>query len=159
MAEKVLAQPTTQDTVVVGKNVFLYINYGENASESSPVWCLIGGQRSTNVEMESDEIDASHKTSGGWKITKAGLRSWSFSADAVVLLGDDGAKAAKLAFTSGVAAQFRIVTKNDAGTVLEAENGWGNVTSFSKEAPHDDVATISMEISGNGALTEESNPT
>ena len=31
---------------LLGKNVLVFLNYGEAASEESPKWTLIGGQRS-----------------------------------------------------------------------------------------------------------------
>lgn len=153
----ILPQPTSQDTIVMGRNVFLYINYGENATEANPVWTIVGGQRSTSVDLTADEIDASHKTSGGWKTSKAGLRGWKFSSEAVVLDGDMGAEGVEKAFIDGVPAQFKLVTKDDLGNTIKAEIGWGSVTSFSRSASYDDVETASMEISGNGALSVQQN--
>lgn len=153
----ILPQPAATDTIVMGKNIFLYVNYGDNATEASPVWALIGGQRSTSIELTADEIDASHKTSGGWKVSKAGLRGWKFSSEAVVLMSDVGAEGVGKAFLDGTVAQFRLVTKDDAGNIIKAEKGWGSVTSFSREAASDDVSTLSIEISGNGALANEQN--
>lgn len=138
--------------VVVGKNIFLYI---DTSATQTPDWTLVGGQRGTSLELSADEIDCSHKTSGGWKVSKAGLRSWKFSSDAVILLDDEGLEAVEAHFIAGTSAKFRLVTQNDSGTVVAAVNGTGSVTNFSKEAPHDDVATVSIEISGNGALTQE----
>jgi len=153
----VLPSPSASEAIVMGKNIFLYINYGEAATEANPVWTIIGGQRSTSIELTADEIDASHKTSGGWKSNKAGLRGWKFSSEAVVLMSDLGAEGVEKAFTEGQVAQFRIVTKDDAGNIVSASKGWGSVTSFSKEASYDDVSTLSIEISGNGVLTVEGN--
>ena len=156
---KVLAQPTTTEKIVAGKDVFLYINYGENATEASPVWTLIGGQRSTGADMSVDEIDTSHKTSGGYKTYMAGLFGWKWSADGVYILDDDGLAAVKEAFYGRKTAEFRLVYKNSAGTIVEAQHGWGIVTGFNPNADHTDVATLSIEISGTGALTNETNPT
>ena len=46
-------RPTRSATAdkLVGKNVLVYINYGEGATEASPVWCLIGGQRGACVTL------------------------------------------------------------------------------------------------------------
>ena len=51
---------------MAGKSVLLYI--ATDGTEQSPTWTLIGGQRSGDLNQEGDEIDASHKTSGGWKV-------------------------------------------------------------------------------------------
>ena len=46
-------RPTRSVTVdkLVGKNVLVYINFGEGATEAAPVWTLIGGQRSASLSM------------------------------------------------------------------------------------------------------------
>lgn len=158
-AVKVLATPTTSDNIVNGKDTFLYINYGANASEATPVWTLIGGQRNTGVSVSADEIDASHKTSGRWKVTHVGMLGWKFSADGVYILNDDGLEAVKQAVRSGVMAQFRLVVKDNSGaTILEAQKGWGVVTTLDINGEHTDVATMTIEISGSGELQVETNP-
>lgn len=153
----VLPQPTSTGRVVAGKNLFLYVNYGQDATEASPVWTLIGGQRSTSVERTAEEIDASHKTSGGWRVTLTGLRGWKFSSEAVCLIGDAGVDGIEEAFNNGILAQFRLVTKDDSGNIIKAQKGWGRITSFSQNGSYDDVCTASIEISGSEELVTEVN--
>ena len=50
MAKVRPTRSATEDKLV-GKNVLLYINYGDGATESAPVWCLVGGQRNANLSM------------------------------------------------------------------------------------------------------------
>lgn len=131
-------------SATLGKDYLLSVNTGTN---DVPVWSQVGGQRSTSLNKSAEEIDGSDKTTGGWKITKAGLRSWSMELESVVVLDDKGADAIDYAFENGVEINCRVEYPN--GDVFE---GWGSVTECSIEAPHDDVATISATINGNGPL-------
>lgn len=130
-----------------GKDYLIYLNTG--TSEAAPTWTLLGGQRSGGLSREADEIDASHKTSGGWKSTLPGLRSWSIDLESVYLKDDTGAKFLEEAFLVGkqVNVKFEYPDKSYV-------TGWGSVTECSLSTPHDDVATLSGTIKGDGALSE-----
>ena len=131
----------------VGKDYLIYLNTG--ATEAAPTWTLLGGQRSGDLTRQADEIDASHKTSGGWKTTLPGLRSWSIDLESVYLAGDAGAKFLEASFLAGkqVHVKFEYPDKSYV-------TGWGSVTECSLSTPHDDVATIKGTISGAGPLSE-----
>lgn len=144
--------PTRTDatsTVTVGKDYLIYLNTG--TTEAAPTWTLLGGQRSGDLNREADEIDASHKTSGGWKSTLPGLRSWSIDLETVYLAGDTGAKFLEAAFLAGkqVHVKFEYPDKSFV-------TGWGSITECSLSTPHDDVATLKGTISGDGPLSEQS---
>ena len=51
---------------LAGKDVLVYINYGESATYDAPKWCLIGGQKSGDLSLTADSIKADSKDSGGW---------------------------------------------------------------------------------------------
>lgn len=78
------------NTATAGKDYLIYLNAGE--SDTNPTWLLLGGQRSGDLSRQADEIDASSKTSNGWKSTIPGLRNWSLDLESVYLAGDKGAK-------------------------------------------------------------------
>ena len=144
--------PTRTDatsTATAGKDYLIYLNTG--ATEAAPTWTLLGGQRSGDLNREADEIDASHKTSGGWKSTLPGLRSWSIDLETVYLAGDTGAKFLEAAFLAGkqVHVKFEYPDKSFV-------TGWGSITECSLSTPHDDVATLKGSISGDGPLSEQS---
>lgn len=144
--------PTRTDatsTATAGKDYLIYLNTG--ATEATPTWTLLGGQRSGDLNREADEIDASHKTSGGWKSTLPGLRSWSIDLETVYLAGDTGAKFLEAAFLAGkqVHVKFEYPDKSFV-------TGWGSITECSLSTPHDDVATLKGTISGDGPLSEQS---
>lgn len=142
--------PTRTDgtsNATAGKDYLIYLNTG--TSEASPTWTLLGGQRSGDLTREADEIDATHKTSGGWKSTLPGLRSWSIDLESVYLKNDAGAKFLEEAFLQGkqVNVKFEYPDKSYV-------TGWGSVTACSLSTPHDDVATLSGTIKGDGALSD-----
>ena len=144
--------PTRTDatsTATAGKDYLIYLNTG--ATEAAPTWTLLGGQRSGDLHREADEIDASHKTSGGWKSTLPGLRSWSIDLETVYLAGDTGAKFLEAAFLAGkqVHVKFEYPDKSFV-------TGWGSISECSLSTPHDDVATLKGTISGDGPLSEQS---
>ncbi|WP_443682267.1 phage tail tube protein, partial [Phascolarctobacterium succinatutens] len=130
--------PTRTDansTATAGKDYLIYLNTG--TTEAAPTWTLLGGQRSGDLNREADEIDASRKTSGGWKSTLPGLRSWSIDLETVYLAGDTGAKFLEAAFLAGkqVHVKFEYPDKSFV-------TGWGSITECSLSTPHDDVATL-----------------
>lgn len=144
--------PTRTDatsTATAGKDYLIYLNTG--TTEAAPTWTLLGGQRSGDLNREADEIDASHKTSGGWKSILPGLRSWSIDLETVYLAGDTGAKFLEAAFLAGkqVHVKFEYPDKSFV-------TGWGSITECSLSTPHDDVATLKGTISGDGPLSEQS---
>jgi TP901-1 family phage major tail protein len=142
--------PTRTDattTATAGKDYLVYVNTGE--TEASPTWTLVGGQRDYTLNRTAEQIDASHKTSGGWASTLPGLRSWNMDLSAIYLNGDQGAKFLEAAFLAGQEVHLKLEYPNKSFVT-----GWGSITDFSLSTPHDDVATISGTINGNGPLSE-----
>ena len=131
-----------------GKDVLVYINYGEGATEAAPVWALIGGQTSASFSMSADSIDASNKTSGGWGENYAGLKSTELSMEGIICASDEGYAALKDAFVKGE--DVDICRFAGDGT---AERNWYAITELSDSTPHDDMATFSTTLQGKGAPT------
>ena len=69
---------------LLGKNVLVFLNYGEAASEESPKWTLIGGQRSADYSASAEEIDLTDKTSGGYGDAEAGVKSTELTVELIV---------------------------------------------------------------------------
>ena len=147
MAITLPVNPSTS-SASVGKDYLLYINTG---TALSPVWTLIGGQRSADLSRSADSIDVSHKTSGGWKSNKAGLRGWSIDLDALVLLSDAALPYLEKAFDDGTEIHVRLQYPN-----MTEQTGWGSLTDFSLATPHDGEASLTGTIEGNGALSSRS---
>lgn len=129
----------------VGKDFLLYVNTG---TVDVPEWQMIGGQRNSGLTRQAETIDVSHKTSGGWSATKAGLRSWSIDLSGLVLLQDIGVHAISKAFEEGKDVFLKLKYPDNS-----YRTGWASVTEFSLDIPHDGAATISGTLSGNGVLS------
>lgn len=129
----------------VGKDYLLYVNTGTAAT---PAWTLIGGQRGSSLGRTADSIDVSHKTSGGWKSTMAGLRGWNIDLDGLVMLNDAGLEALEAAFEQGKEINIKFEYPDE-----KYRTGWGSITDLSIETPHDGEASLSGTIEGNGALS------
>lgn len=144
-------QRTSANPVTAGKNVLIYIATG--GEEANPTWTLLGGQRSGDLTQSADEIDASHKTSGGWGSHIQGLKTWSLDMEFVFMKDDDGMKALTDAFREGAEVLIKIEYADKT-----YQTGWGYITDLSPSSPHDDVATVSCTISGNGEISEIQGP-
>lgn len=141
------ARPLMDDTKtkIQGKDVLVYINFGENASYDNPVWCLIGGQTKGDLSMKADSIDANNKTSDGWGEQYPGIKSTELSIEGIRAKSDEGLKAVKDAFVKGEAVD--IVRYSTDGT---AERNWYNITQFDDAASADGMAQYSITLAGKG---------
>lgn len=143
---------SVSEEATVGKDYLLYIEKTINPSTTDP-WAIIGGQRSATVDESADEIDVSHKTSGGYKSALAGLTSWSVDFDGIVPLpgSDEGNEELKKAKAQKKIRKFKLRYPDNNFRI-----GFASVTSFSIETPHDGEATLKGKLSGNGPLSSES---
>lgn len=147
MATKARAKLAANYQKLEGKYVLVYLNFGEGAAEESPKWALVGGQKSGNLDMSADSIDASDKTSGGWGEKYPGIKSTELSVEGNILGGDEAYQALKDAFLKGEPVDIcRYDSKNKT-----ADRNWYSITELGDETPHDDVATFSLKLEGIGA--------
>ena len=124
--------------VTRGLDVLVYV--GENA---------VGGQKGCTLTMEAETIDVSNKNDFGWSSTIGGAKTWSVSCDGQFIAADAGQKALMDAFVAGTEVQVEM--KNTGETIYFA--GKAAITSLEVDAQFDDVATMTMELQGKGALT------
>lgn len=136
---------TNASQSMAGKNLLLYIAYGEGATVESPIWNLVGGQRNSPLSMSADEIDASDKSSGGWGETLQGTKTWSIEQECVYKVNDNGFDIMRYAFLKDIPVYLMRRDKNG-----NAVKGFANITEFSDDNPHDDVATATVTFSGIG---------
>lgn len=140
-------QRESSNPVTAGKDVLIYLATG--GTEEAPEWTLLGGQRSADLTQSAEEIDASHKTSGGWGSHIQGLKTWSLDTEFVYMKSDPGMEALTQAFRDGAEVMIKIEYADKS-----YQTGWGYITDLSPSSPHDDVATVSCTISGNGEISE-----
>ena len=113
----------------------------------------LGGQRSATLKLTADSIDASCKTSDGWKDTIPGLSSWGIEGDALVLSGDSAYEKLLDAFLEKKSVNVKY-TRADGSNW----NGSCTVTDLSEESPHDGVATYKITLEGIGKPTRTAAP-
>lgn len=145
---KVRATKAAEETTLLGKNVLVFLNYGESATYEKPAWALIGGQRSADYSASAEEIDTTDKTSGGYGDAEPGLKSVELSMELLIKPGDET-----------VGALYDAFEKDEAVDVLRwAKDGrsirnWYSITSLEESAAYDDANTLSITLKGKGAPT------
>ena len=128
----------SQGTVTKGLDILVYV--GTKA---------VGGQKGCTLTMEAETIDVSNKNDFGWASTIGGAKSWSVSCDGQFIANDEGQKALMSAFVAGTEVQVEM--KNTAQSIYFA--GKAAITSLEVDAQFDDVATMTIELQGIGALS------
>ena len=127
-----------QGTVTKGLDILVYV--GTKA---------VGGQKGCTLTMEAETIDVSNKNDFGWASTIGGAKSWSVSCDGQFIADDEGQRALMSAFVAGTEVQVEM--KNTAQSIYFA--GKAAITSLEVDAQFDDVATMTIELQGIGALS------
>lgn len=138
---------TSTNPVTAGKDILIYLATG--GEEANPTWTLLGGQKTGDLTQEADQIDASNKTSGGWKSVIQGLKDWSIDCEFVFMKDDEGVQNLTEAFREGVEVLIKFEYADKS-----YQQGWSFITNLSVSAPHDDVCTVSCTLSGNGEISE-----
>lgn len=161
MAVQIANYPLYQSgsSAVPGKLFLLYVNYGENASETSPTWVLLGGLRDNPITIESDEIDASNKSSNGWGESLPGINTWSSSCELVIKQGDLGYDVLESwkfnqEFQAAKPALNFLFYNLQTSTAYVS---WGIISSLEIAASYDDVMTATIDINGVAPIEKTEN--
>ncbi|MGY6209509.1 phage major tail protein, TP901-1 family [Cytobacillus firmus] len=110
---------------------------------------VLAGQRNATLNRSAETIDATSKSSeGNWKESLPGFKEFSIDCDGAFVT-DDGAY---------IVLEEEFINGNTVDVYLEMPNGskyFGNavITDLPLEFPYDDLATYSVSLQGNGALT------
>lgn len=70
---------------VPGKDFLVYVNYGENATPSAPVWNLLGGTNNDNLGISAEVSTNQTKSSGYWQEGSITGKSGEYNTEMVVL--------------------------------------------------------------------------
>ena len=140
--------PTNPDKSIaeLGKDSLLYIDGG---TDTVPAWKLVGGQRNSPINQTATSIDGSHKTSGGWATNLAGVKSWTCSYTGLLIMSDEGLQILEYCFRHDKQAHVKFVYKDGS-----YQEGWAAVTQYNKDTNYTAVATVSVTLSGVGAISE-----
>ncbi|MFD2704084.1 phage major tail protein, TP901-1 family [Salibacterium lacus] len=129
-----------------GVNFLIKVN---TANSDTPSYEAVAAQRSGTFNRGYDTIDMTSKDNSGWQDSDYGNGNWSISGSGVLEEEDPALDALDAAFLAAetVMVQFEFAS----GKKYEGE---AVITDFSIEAPHDDVATYSLELTGKGKYEE-----
>jgi len=143
----VIALPDNPSAVVAtaGKDYTLYLNTG---TVILPEWVKIGGQRNSPLKQKADTIDVSNKSTGGYKATLAGVKSWDISLDGLALIDDPGCDALEYAYDNSKQVNIKLERPDK-----KYKTGWASVTEFSLDTDYSKEATISGSLQGIGAIS------
>lgn len=146
-----LPENPATDLAEAGKDILFYV--GKSGSGSEEVFALVGGQRNSTIEMTADSLDSSHKGSGGWKQSKPGLSGWKSSFDGLQIMSDEGAQIMEYCFRNKKQIHAKFVYADQSYQL-----GWAAVTEFTRDNPHDGIATIKATLEGVGEISEITEP-
>lgn len=149
-ADEIKKLPSNPDTSIAeaGKDTLLYVADGTD-TDGKETYVLVGGQRNAPLKRQADTLDASHKTSGGWGASLAGKKSWSISYSGLQVLNDKGLEILDYAYTNSKQIKVKIMYRDKT-----YRTGWASVTEFDDDNAHDAVATVSVTLSGVGAISD-----
>ena len=127
-----------------GRACLLKVNTG---TEEAPVWTVVAGQRGGSIERSVENIDVSSKDEDYRKIELTYL-TWSFSADGLYKMTDDGFAKLEEAFNNKEKVKVQIALVDNTYT------GEGYITELSFDLGYEDCVTYSCSIEGSGALVK-----
>lgn len=133
---------------LLGKNVLVFLNYGEGATEESPVWSLIGGQRDASYNDSADEIDVSDKNSSGYGDSEPGMKTIELTVEMIVKTNDDTVNELRDAYDNDEAVDILRWSKNGRSI-----RNWYIITGLEESATYDDAAILSVTLKGKGKPT------
>ena len=139
--------------LVNGTLIALYKDIG---TPSAPDYQKIANLTSTDFELTKDTIDATNKDGSDYKEFLVGLNSWTLSAEGI--FEEDGSVGTDILspkevlddMIAGEAITVVMTSKVSGDLQL---TGQAVMTSFSWNAPVNDVATFSCSLQGSGELT------
>lgn len=143
--------PLRTDIVkVTGKKYLLYVDIG---TLDTPVWSVLTGQKDSTINRSAGEIDASDKTTGGWKVTLPGLKEWSIDTEDTAILSNESKDAVEYCFENDIQMHVKVEYLN--GDDYDAYTGWASITDLTINLPTEDLATISISLKGSSELVHD----
>ena len=107
---------------------------------------------SCTMSLNADLFDTTSKESGGWKSVMPGLRDVTYSAEGLADFTETGKYNLTELFTAysaTPASQLRVQFTNGTNTFTQQ----AYISSLEINAPMEDVATYTIELTGTGSLT------
>jgi TP901-1 family phage major tail protein len=130
------------------RGVEVLIKVNTSATET-PSFVSVLGQKGGTFQRGYDTIDLTSKDNAGWADADYGNGNWSISVDGNLEETDPALDKLEVAFLAAEVVKVQFVFPSG-----KAYEGNAIITDFSIEAPHDDVASYSLELTGKGQYTE-----
>lgn len=134
------------DKKLLGREVLVFLNYGEGATYEQPVWALIGGQRTADYNNTADAIDTSDKNSNGYGDSEPGMKTTEISMEIIVKPSDPTIGELYAAYEADEPVDILRWVKSGRST-----RNWYAITDMSESAAYDDAAILTLTLSGKGA--------
>ena len=145
------------NSVILGSELFLYI---ENETSG---WTPVAYSTSTSLSINGDTIDTSNKMDGVWQSAKQGKLSWTVSSEN--LMSDANGTGFDYFYDKMTKrVPFKIVFGRatdadgddyDLNTAKTYYTGRAYMTSCQLTAENGSAASMSVELTGNGALEKK----
>ena len=136
------------DKKLMGREVLVFLDFGEDATYDDPVWSLIGGQRTADFNNSADSIDTSDRNSNGYGDSEPGMKTTEISMELIIKPSDPT-----------IAQLYDAYNNNEAVDILRWVNGgrstrnWYSITEMSESAAYDDASILTLTLSGKGEPT------
>jgi predicted secreted protein len=127
-----------------GVDILLFVNTG---TILSPVWEAATGQRGATFDETTDEIDASSKDSRAKRVLPGRYGS-TISMDGLYMPSEATYQAVQAAMRNGTMILVRVQEEG-----VDVDEALALVTSLSKGAPDNDVATCDLSLTIDGEWT------
>ena len=139
--------------VVSGRNGSVKVLVGGIDTAPSGTLAVLGKVRSWSVDQSANTATYDEAAIGNydsWVVTRTLSRSWTSSVSALY----DSADAQQLALVVGMRISLSIYP--DGGDTATYYSGNAVITGLSMSASYDGMTEISLSVTGDGALTENS---
>lgn len=126
------------------------ISFIVQVEDTTPgTFITLGGKRGATLNIGRNTADATSNDSAGWEEHVITTGNWSIDEDGVLLESDAAYKKIEDAIIAGTGLKVQVQMPSGA-----KYTGNATPTSLTAEGPHDDVAAVSLSLTGNGALTK-----
>jgi TP901-1 family phage major tail protein len=131
-----------------GRDLFVQVDLNDDGGAGAD-WVTIGQQRGGGIEGGTTTADGTHKDSGGWESGVATRNNWTMPVDGALNPLDAAYTFIRDKWKTAALVWVRF---NDVAISGDMQYGQAWITSFSRAAPNDDVATFTIEFKGDGPL-------
>lgn len=139
--------------VVSGRNGSVKVSVSTTIDGSTSTVAVLGKVRSWSVDQSANTATYDQAAIGNydtWVSTKTLSRSWTSSVSALY----DSADTQQIALVVGM--NIAISIYPDGGDTATYYSGSGVITGLSMSASYDGMTEVSLSVTGDGALTENS---